>query len=134
MGSKKNPLWLWNSVSFYTSQVLSLALGARDLETARRMWAAVPPDYQRKQAHTDEYLVYEYLFPWSKHWQCPKGSGATNVVDGVNNALRQRVSYLGRKTASFARNPEWLWRRLLWTVYHRNLKIKNRILKTKKAP
>lgn len=102
------------------------------------MWQGIPGSYRKKQVYTDEYVVYESLVPWYRHcihacmnWQCPKGSGDTNVVEGTNNRLRQRVSYFCRKTGSFARKTEWLSRRLLWTVYHTNLEIKKAFLKNR---
>jgi IS1 family transposase len=125
--TKKCPFWLWTAVSFRTGQIIALAVGRRDLETARSLWRDIPVSYRRKQVYTDGYKVYASLIAWGRHWVCPKGSGQTNVVEGVNNALRQRVSYLVRKGSSFARSPLWLYRRLLWFVYHRNLTIAARL-------
>jgi hypothetical protein len=45
-------------------------------------------------------------------------------VAGRNNYLRHRVSYLVRKSPSFARNPDWLFRRLSFVLFARNLRIK----------
>jgi len=102
------------------------------------MWDAIPKSYSRKQVYTDEYCVYENLIPWWRHsvhasmnWVCPKGSGDTCIAEGCNNYLRHpihacmnRVSYLVRKSMSFARNPDWLQRRLYLVLFHRNLRIK----------
>jgi len=88
------------------------------------MWEAIPKSYARKQVYTDEYCVYENLIPWWRHWVCPKGSGDTCVAEGCNNYLRHRVSYLVRKSMSFARNPDWLLRRLYLVLFNRNMRIK----------
>jgi IS1 family transposase len=108
VGRKKQQAWIWLSWSFLTTQTLSFAVGPRDAETGRVMWKAIPQSYRRKQAYTDGYSVYESLIPWSRHWVCPKGSGDTCIAEGCNNYLRHRVSYLVRKSSSFARNPDWL--------------------------
>ena len=50
--------------------------------------------------------------------------GETSLVEGVNNALRQGVSYLGRKTLAFARSTYWLQMRLHWFLHHWNIKQK----------
>lgn len=124
VGSKQQPCWLWLAWSFLTTQTLSFSLGARDEATGRVMWEGIPKSYSRKQAYTDEYTVYEKLIPWWRHWVCPKGSGDTCIAEGCNNYLRHRVSYLVRKSPSFARNPDWLRRRLSLVLFTRNLRIK----------
>jgi insertion element IS1 protein InsB len=120
VGSKKNPTWIWLAWSYQTTQTLSFALGARDSVAGRIMWQGIPSSYGRKQVYTDGYVVYEELIPWSRHWLCPKGSGETNVAEGCNSYLRHRVSYLVRKSSSFARKVEWLYRRLLLVLFRRN--------------
>ncbi len=131
LGKKLAPCWIWLSVSYQTGQVLSFSVGGRDEATAREMWKAIPATYSRKQVYTDEYVVYEKLIPWWRHWLCPKGSGDTNTVEGVNRVLRHRVSYLVRKSLSFARNIEWLRRRLRFVLHQRNERIAHKRTRTK---
>jgi IS1 family transposase len=88
------------------------------------MWVDIPVEYRKKQFYTDDLNIYHSLIPWSQHWVCPKGCGDTNIAEGCNNYLRHRVSYLVRKSMSFARNVDWLRRRLLWVLYARNERIK----------
>lgn len=133
LGTKKKPCWIWLAVSFQNGQVLSFAIGHRDEATARTMWNGIPASYARKQVYTDEYNVYENLIPWWRHWLCPKGSGDTNRVEGVNRVLRHRihtsmnrVGYLVRKSLSFARSAFWLWTRLRYVIHQRNLRIARR--------
>ena len=126
VGRKKNQVWIWLSWSFLTTQTLSFSVGARDEATGRTMWSAIPKSYARKQAYTDEYTVYEKLIPWWRHWVCPKGCGDTciaNRAEGCNNYLRHRVSYLVRKSSSFARDRDWLWRRLHFVLFSRNVRL-----------
>ena len=124
VGSKKSPVWIWLSWSYQTTQTLSFAVGSRDESTGRVMWEAIPRSYSRKQVFTDGYAVYAKLIAWGRHWVCPKGSGETNVAEGCNNYLRHRVSYLVRKSSSYARSSVWLYRRLLLVLFTRNDRIK----------
>ena len=93
------------------------------------MWEGIPKSYAKKQVYTDEYAVYGNVIPWSRHWVCPKGSGDTNIAEGCNNYLRHRVSYLVRKSPSFARNSVWLERRLYLVLFTRNEAIKAKLNK-----
>jgi insertion element IS1 protein InsB len=132
VGSKKNQQWVWLSWSYQTTQTLSFAVGPRNLSTGKIMKAGIPASYSRKQVYTDGLKLYEELFPDSRHWVCEKGSGGTNISEGCNNYLRHRVSYLVRKSSSFARNGEWLWRRLYFVLFSRNERIRDAQLKTGK--
>jgi len=123
VGSKKQPAWIWLSWSYQSTQVLSFALGKRDWTTGRQMWCAIPKSFARKQVYTDGFKVYDDLVPWWRHWVCPKGSGDTNIAEGCNVYLRHRVSYLVRKSPSFARSMEWLWRHLFFVLFRRNERI-----------
>jgi insertion element IS1 protein InsB len=126
VGSKKNQQWIWLAWSYQTTQVLSFAVGPRDMATGREMWEGIPAGYRKKQNYTDGLKIYDALIPYEQHWVAEKGTGATNVAEGCNNYLRHRVSYLVRKSMSFARNVEWLKRRLEWVLYARNERIKTR--------
>lgn len=97
------------------------------------MWQGIPKSYCRKQAYTDAHAVYGSLIPWSRHWACDKGSGDTCIAGGCNTYLRHRVSYLVRKSATFARTLEWLKRRLLWVLFARNERLKAKVLSTPKS-
>ena len=123
-GSKKNQTWIWLSWSFLTTQTLSFSIGSRDQATGEIMWRGIPKTYSRKQVYTDGFTVYDNLVPFWRHWVCPKGSGDTNIAEGCNNYLRHRVSYLVRKSPSFARNVVWLFRRVYLVLFTRNERLK----------
>ena len=125
VGTKKNQQWVWLAWSFQTKQALSFAVGPRDLTTGRILKAGIPEGYAKKQKYTDGLKIYEELFSYSQHWVAEKGSGGTNIAEGCNY-LRHRVSYLVRRSMSFARNVEWLWRRLYFVLFSRNERIKNK--------
>lgn len=98
------------------------------------MWQGIPKSYGRKRVYTDGYVIYEQLVPRSRHLVCSKGSGGTGTCDtciaeGCNNYLRHRISYLVRKSSSYARNPLWLYRRLFLVLFTRNERIKRKEMK-----
>ena len=96
--------------------------------------AGIPEGYRKKQFYTDGLALCERLIPFHQHWVCEKGSvqslgatcGGTNVCEGGNSYLRHRVSYLVRKSMSFALNPLWFWRRLRFVLHRRNERIRER--------
>ena len=54
------------------------------------------------QFYTDGWEAYQNVFPVTRHWICPKGSGGTFRVEGRNTTLRQRLSTQVRRTCSFS--------------------------------
>ena len=84
VGTKKYQQWVWLAWSYQTRQVLSFAVGPRDLATGKKLMAGIPEGYQKKQVYTDGLALYESLIP-CHHWVCEKGSGGTNVCEGCNN-------------------------------------------------
>lgn len=122
IGRKDKPAWVWLALSRRNLQVIGLHIGGRTLDDAKQLWEQVPAPWKRCLVFTDAYPVYEQLFAAAPMQLCAGGRGEkeTSEVEGVNNALRQRVSYLTRKTSSFARSPVWLLRRLLWMLFHWN--------------
>lgn len=125
---KKQQAWLWVALSRYNRQIVAFHVGKRDLGSARLLWEEVPEPWSESLVFTDGYCVYESLFqeePW-RHAQCLKNDqeawGETSMIEGTNNALRQGVSYLGRKSLAFARSHHWLVARLRWFVHHWNLR------------
>lgn len=126
--SKAQQAWIWLALSRRHLQVVAFHVGRRDLQSARKLWEQVPAPWRNGLVFTDGLRVYQTLFQDKvhKHCRCVKGDkttfGETSVVEGANNALRQGVSYLGRKTLAFARSSHWLQTRLRWFLHHWNLR------------
>jgi len=124
--SKRQQAWVWIVLSRRSLQVVAFFVGKRDLESASALWEQVPSPWRDGLVFTDGLRVYERLFQETprKHCRCLKSDkdtwGETSEVEGANNALRQGVSYLGRKTLSFARSLYWLRYRLHWFIHHWN--------------
>jgi len=125
---KAQQAWVWIVLSRRTLQVVAFFVGPRDLQSAHALWEQVPSPWRDGLVFTDGLRVYEALFQEAplKHCRCLKRDkdtwGETSEVEGANNALRQGVSYLGRKTLAFARSLHWLKYRLHWFIYNWNLR------------
>ena len=126
--SKAQQAWVWLALSRRNLQVVAFYVGRRDLESARALWKQVPSPWKNGLVFTDGLRLYQTLFQDTplKHCRCIKTDkatfGETSIVEGANNALRQGVSYLGRKTQAFARSLYWLQTRFHWFIHHWNLR------------
>ena len=124
--AKQDDYWVWIALSRRNLQVLAFHVGGRDLQSAQQLWEKVPLLWRNSLVFTDGYKVYQSLLADTpiQHCRCLKRDkdtwGETSVVEGANNALRQGVSYLGRKSLAFARSQHWLKMRLTWFIYHWN--------------
>ena len=121
---KRRYKYLWLSVSRLSRQVVGFYIGDRSVQSLQHLWFSLPAGYRRKLVYTDFYEAYAKWFAPSQHRPCAKGSGKTNLVEGLNNKWRNRVSGLVRKTVC-VRYLEDLERRL-WLVLeeHNRLQIK----------
>ena len=95
--SKRRNLWLWTAVSRQTSQLLACVIGDRGGANVDALRALLPATDKRRLIYTDGYAAYSERLPASRHRICQKGDGGTSVVEGVNNSLRHRCSFLVRR-------------------------------------
>jgi len=49
-------------------------------------------------------------------------SRITNIIENLNSQLRNKISYLVRRTKAHAKSYEWLDNRLAWFFTNKNLK------------
>ena len=118
-GRKRCYRYLWVAVSRVTRQVLGFVPGDRSERSLWQLWFSLPGDYRRKLVYSDCYEAYATFFrPW-QHRSCAKGSGKTNLVEGLNNKWRNRVSGLVRKTVCVQSLCD-LQRRLWIVIYTHN--------------
>ncbi|AWM34803.1 IS1 family transposase [Hymenobacter nivis] len=76
VGRRKRKVWLWLAVERASRRIVAWVLGCRGAATARRLWAALPPRYQRHcRYHTDQWEAYAKVLPAPHHRPHPKGSG-----------------------------------------------------------
>jgi insertion element IS1 protein InsB len=104
VGKKANRQWVWIAMDASTRQVIAFHVRDRSQASAERLWANLPAAY-REQAifYTDQYAVYAWVIPPTRHRAISKLARMTNHVERFNCTLRQRVSRLVRSTLSFSK-------------------------------
>ena len=105
VGHKGNKQWIWLAIDIKTREIVGVYVGSRDKKGAQGLWDSLPGVYRQcSVSYTDFWSAYEEIFPSSRHCQVEKGSGKTNIIEGFNCIMRQRISRLVRKTLSFSKN------------------------------
>ena len=99
LGSKKEKIWIWVARCRETKEIIGFAVGDRSAETGKILWESIPKQV-REIAHfyTDFWEAYNTFIPEKQH---TTGKEHTSFIEGTNNALRQRIGRLVRKTCSF---------------------------------
>ena len=124
VGRRQRKVWLWLAVERASRRIVAWVLGCRGAATARRLWAALPPRYQRHcRYHTDQWAAYAKVLPVHHHRPHPKGSGKTNIVEAINSSLRQRCGVLVRKSCSFSKSLRMHTARIKIAINNYNLTL-----------
>ena len=105
-----------------TRQVVAFYIGNRDYTAFEELYAKVPLEYKQCQSRSDFWEVYEDL-PKKLHRMCGKEEGETFMVEATNNAIRQRVGRLVRKTCSFSKSLENHKKVIGLFIQERNMEI-----------
>ena len=106
------------------ARIVAWVLGCRGTATAQRLWAALPPRYQRHcRYHTDQWAAYAKVLPAHHHRPHPKGSGKTTIMEAINCSLRQRCSVSVRKSCSFSKNLRMHTARIKIVIDNYNLTL-----------
>jgi insertion element IS1 protein InsB len=118
--SKQNKVWVWLARCRETSQFVGLAVGDRSAKTGQILWASIPENI-REKAHfySDYWEAYTTFIPKEQHTQ---SKAETMFIERSNNALRQRIGRLVRKTASFSRCIVNLENQIKFFIFHYNKK------------
>lgn len=104
---RENKRWIWLILERCTRQVIALHIGDRSQDSARALWAKVPPAIKaRALVLTDCWDAYALAIFANQHIACEKQSRQVSLVEGFNCTLRQRVSWLVRKSLSFSKS-DW---------------------------
>jgi insertion element IS1 protein InsB len=105
--SKENMFYVWLAIDRKTREIVGCYIGDRSRESAKKLWASLPPVYRQcAVAYTDFWVSYETVIPRKRHRAVGKETGQTNHVERLNNTLRQRISRLVRQSLSFSKNVE----------------------------
>ena len=101
---KANKQWIWMAMDAQSRQVIAFHIGDRSRQSAKKLWAKIPPAYcQQATFYTDQYVVYVGVIPPAQHRAISKLTRKTNHLERFNNTLRQRVSRLVREALSFSK-------------------------------
>jgi len=107
VGKKENRKRIRLAKDRDTEETAGAFIGDHGTEDARKLWDSMPPAYRQcAVSYTDLRTAYCGVFPKKRHRPVPKGSGKTDSIEGHNNAMRQRISRLAGKTASFSKKTE----------------------------
>jgi IS1 family transposase/transposase-like protein len=118
--AKKNKTWVWLARCRETKQFVGLAVGDRSAQTGQVLWASMPESIRIKSHFFSDYWeAYTTFIPKEQHTQ---GKAHTPFIERSNNALRQRIGRLVRKTCSFSRCIVNLENQIKFFIFHYNKK------------
>lgn len=99
---KAGKAWIWLVADVWDMSILAGHIGARDGRAARALWEKMPEYIRRKAVFfTDDWKPYEQILPPQRHVK--NEPSVQNLIERINNTLRQRISRLVRKTLSFSK-------------------------------
>ena len=114
--------WVWAALDADTRPVVAMVVGDRSEDTARRLWAALPPAYRdRAIMCTDFWSAYLAAVPAERHAAAGKEAGRTCGVERFGWTARQRCRRLVRKTLSFSECPRNHLGALWYFIRHYNV-------------
>jgi insertion element IS1 protein InsB len=120
VGHKGNKQWIWLALDVNTREIVGAYIGDRSEVGAQGLWDALPNVYRQcAVAYTDFWNAYALVFPAKRHQAVGKERGKTSYVERFNCTMRQRVSYLVRKTLSFSKKLE-NHIGAIWLFFHHN--------------
>jgi insertion element IS1 protein InsB len=122
VGKREDKRWIWLILERRTRQIIALQIGDRSQDSARAVWAKVPPAIKAQAlVLTDCWDAYGLAIPSEQHVACEKQSGQVSLIERFNCTLRQRVSRLVRKSLSFSKS-EWFHEEAIkYFIAHYNL-------------
>ena len=124
MGDKGNKQWIWLAIDQESREIVGIHIGDRSREGAKALWRSLRPLYRQcAVVYTDFWEVYETVIPSKRHRAVGKDSGKTNRIERFNCTLRQRVSWLVRKTLSFSKKLENHVGAIWYFVHHYNASL-----------
>ncbi len=78
-------------------------MGDRGEETAKALWASVPPAFRGNHCYSDFWAAYAKVVPEGRHTAVGKETGETAHVERWINTLRQRLARFTRETLAFSK-------------------------------
>ena len=126
--SRKNKAWVRLAADRGAGECAGCFAGARDREGAQGLWDSLPAVYRQcATAYTDFWESHNGIFPECRHRAAGKETGMTNHIERMNNAFRQRISRLARKTLSFSKKLENHIGAIWYFIHHYNAAIRQKL-------
>ena len=119
IGNKKRRYYIWTAIAvtktkrYFYFYYLSKDKGSEALFNFKSDLPEV------SKVYTDGNYSYNQIFG-SKATM--RKSRITNIIENLNSQLRDKISYLVRRTKAHAKSYEWLDNRLAWFFANKNLK------------
>ena len=70
------------------------------------------------KVYTDRNYSYNAIFGYRATMQKSK---QTNIIENLNSQIRDKISYLVRKSKAHAKSFDWLDKRLAWFFVNKNI-------------
>lgn len=140
VNSKAQKQWIWLALDVETKEIIGVYIGARNKESALKLWHSLPPVYRQLMScratarplpcqcavcYTDFWDSYQVFFPRKRHRSVGKDSGKTNHIERFNNTMRQRISRLVRQTLSFSKKIEKHIGVIWYFLHYYNASLRN---------
>jgi insertion element IS1 protein InsB len=118
---KENKRWIWLILERRTRQIIAVHIGDRSEQSAKALWAKVPPEVKADAlVLTDNWDAYGLAIPKAQHTACHKQSGQVSLIERFNCTLRQRVSRLVRKSLAFSKSDWFHQKAIRYFLAHYN--------------
>ena len=109
IGSKTNRYYIWSAVAYTKTGRRFYFYRLCKRRTVDELFEFEFDLPKVKQVYSDEAFAYNSVYGE----RSIQGKGAmTNKVENVNSQLRDKISYLVRRTKAYAKSEEWLNYRL----------------------
>lgn len=128
VGKKQNKQWIWLALDADTREIVGVWIGDRSRSSAKKLWQSLPSVYRQcAVCYTDFWEAYAQVLPSKRHQAVGKETGKTSYIERFNNTLRQRVGRLVRKTLSFSKKLETVYKEEVKLAEVNRLNIKRHI-------
>lgn len=126
VNSKEQKQWIWLALDVETKEIIGVYIGARNKESALKLWHSLPPVYRQcAVCYTDFWDSSQVVFPRKRHRAVGKDSGKTNHIERFNTPMRQRISRLVRQTLAVSKKLENHIGAIWYFLHYYNASLRN---------
>ena len=115
---KRKKVYIWTAIAVTrTNRYLYFYHLSRD-KGAGALWNFKDDLPNTPKVYTDGHYSYNAIFGDKATMQKSK---VTNVIENLNSQIRDKISYLVRKSKAHAKSFDWLDKRLAWFFVNKNI-------------